>query len=40
MKEALRPRLELAKMIDTKDALDYIVKRGAAQAFIRDKRIV
>ena len=40
MKEALSPRLELAKMIDTKDALDYIVKRGAPQAFIRDKRIV
>ena len=39
MKEALSPRLELAKMIDTKDALDYIVKRGAPQAFIRDKRI-
>ena len=31
MKEALRPSLELAKMIDTQeDALDYIAKRGAA----------
>lgn len=40
MKEALRPSLKRAKMLDTKDALYYIVKRGAAQAFIRDKRIV
>lgn len=41
MKEALRPSLELAKMIDTQeDALDYIAKRGAAQAYTRDKRIV
>lgn len=31
MKEAFRPSLELAKMIETQeDALDYIAKRGAA----------
>ena len=41
MKEALRPSLELAKMIDTQeDALDFIAKRGAAQAYTKDKRIV
>lgn len=41
MKEALRPSLELAKMIDSQeDALDYIAKRGAAQAYTKDKRIV
>ena len=32
MKEALRPSLELAKMVDSQeDALDYIAKRGQAQ---------
>lgn len=41
MKEALRPSLELAKMIDSQeDALDFIAKRGAAQAYTKDKRIV
>lgn len=31
MKEALRPSLELSKMIETQeDALDYIARRGAA----------
>ena len=41
MKEALRPSLELAKMIESQeDALDYIAKRGAAQAYTKDKRIV
>jgi DNA-directed RNA polymerase II subunit RPB2 len=41
MKEAFRPSLELAKMIETQeDALDYIAKRGAAQAYTKDKRIV
>ena len=41
MTEALRPSLELAKMIDTQeDALDFIAKRGAAQAYTKDKRIV
>jgi DNA-directed RNA polymerase II subunit RPB2 len=41
MKEALRPSLELAKMIETQEeALDYIARRGAAQAYTRDKRIV
>ena len=41
MKEALRPSIELAKMIDNQeDALDYIAKRGAAQAYTKDKRIV
>ncbi len=41
MKEALRPSLELSKMIETQeDALDFIAKRGAAQAYTKDKRIV
>ena len=41
MKEALRPSLELAKMIDSQeDALDYIAKRGAAQAYTKEKRII
>ena len=40
IKETLRPRLELAKMINSKDALDYLAKRGAAQAYTRDKHIV
>ena len=41
MKEALRPSLEHSKMIETQeDALDYIAKRGAAQAYTKDKRIV
>lgn len=41
MKEALRPSLELARMIDSQeDALDFIAKRGAAQAYTKDKRIV
>lgn len=41
MKEALRPSLELAKMVDSQeDALDYIAKRGQAQAYTKDKRIV
>ena len=41
MKEALRPSLEIAKMIDTQEeALDYIAKRGAAQAYNKEKRII
>jgi len=41
MKEALRPSLELASKIDSLEgALDYIAKRGQAQAYTKDKRIV
>lgn len=41
MKEALRPSLELSKMVDSQeDALDFIAKRGMAQAYTKDKRIV
>lgn len=40
MREALRASLELAKIIETQeDALDYIAKRGAAQAYTKEKRI-
>ena len=40
MMEALRPSLEEAKMIDSQEAaLDYIAKRGAAQAYVREQRI-
>ena len=41
MREALRPSLELAKIVETQeDALDFIAKRGHAQAYTKDKRIV
>ena len=41
MREALRPSLELAKIIESQeDALDFIAKRGHAQAYTKDKRIV
>lgn len=40
MYEALRPSLEEAKIIDQQDdALDYIAKRGTAQAYIKENRI-
>ena len=41
MREALRASLEEAKIIQTQeDALDYIAKRGHAQNFVKDKRII
>ena len=41
MKEALRASLEEAKIIQSQeDALDYIAKRGVAQQYIKEKRIV
>lgn len=41
MREALRPSLEEARIIkDQEDALDFIAKRGLAQSFTKDKRIV
>lgn len=41
MREALRASLEEAKIIQTQeDALDYIAKRGIAQNYIKQKRII
>lgn len=41
MREALRPSLEEAKIIQSQeDALDYIAKRGIAQTYVKDKRII
>lgn len=41
MKEALRASLEEAKIIQNQeDALDYIAKRGNAQQYIKEQRIV
>lgn len=41
MREALRPSLEEAKIIQTQeDALDYIAKRGVAQTYVKEKRII
>ena len=40
MGEALRPSLEEAKVIDSQEeALDFIAKRGSAQAYIKDNRL-
>jgi len=40
MGEALRASLEEAKIIETQEeALDYISKRGSAQAYIKENRI-
>ena len=40
MSEALRASLEEAKTVDTEEeALDYIAKRGTAQAFIKENRL-
>lgn len=41
MREALRASLEEAKIIQSQeDALDYIAKRGIAQTYVKDKRII
>jgi DNA-directed RNA polymerase II subunit RPB2 len=41
MREALRASLEEAKIIQSQeDALDYIAKRGIAQSYVKEKRIV
>jgi DNA-directed RNA polymerase II subunit RPB2 len=41
MREALRASLEEAKIIQSQeDALDYIAKRGIAQTYVKEKRIV
>jgi DNA-directed RNA polymerase II subunit RPB2 len=40
MSEALRASLEEAKTVETEEeALDYIAKRGTAQAFIKENRL-
>lgn len=40
MSEALRASLEESKLIDTQEeALDYIAKRGSAQAYIKENRL-
>jgi len=40
MGEALRPSLEEAKVIDSQEeALDFIAKRGSAQAYIKENRL-
>jgi DNA-directed RNA polymerase II subunit RPB2 len=41
MREALRPSLEEVKIIQSQeDALDYIAKRGIAQTYVKEKRII
>lgn len=41
MREALRPSLEEARIIlEQEDALDFIAKRGIAQNYIKEKRII
>jgi DNA-directed RNA polymerase II subunit RPB2 len=41
MREALRASLEEAKIIQSQEeALDYIAKRGIAQSYVKEKRIV
>lgn len=40
MSEALRASLEEARIVDSQEeALDYIAKRGSAQAYIREQRL-
>ncbi len=40
MSEVLRASLEEAKLIESEEeALDYIAKRGCAQAFIKENRL-
>jgi DNA-directed RNA polymerase II subunit RPB2 len=40
MCEALRPSLDEANIVESEEeALDYIAKRGSAQAFIKENRI-
>jgi DNA-directed RNA polymerase II subunit RPB2 len=41
MREALRPSLEEARIIQSQeDALDFIARRGIAQTYIKEKRII